>query len=308
MKTAIGSSMISGTSSRGRKLDRLVPAEARLGLHKMVRRLGWGVADQAVASLSNFALGIYVARTFGAASFGAFSLAFLTYTVVLNASRGLATDPLLVRFSGAQQRPWLRATSAASATALLVGAGAGALCVLVGLALPDPVGAAFVALGVGMPGLMLQDSWRFALFAAGRPASACLNDVLWSGLLLLALVGIHVSGEGTMVGCLFAFGGTAWVASLVGAVQAGTPPRPGQVGAWLREHRDLSIRYLTENVTASGSSQIRAFVLGAVAGLASVGHVRAAEMLMGPFLVVLMGISQVAVPEASRSFSDRRTG
>ena len=33
-------------------------------------------------------------------SFGAFTLAFITYTVVINAARGLATDPLLVRFSG----------------------------------------------------------------------------------------------------------------------------------------------------------------------------------------------------------------
>jgi O-antigen/teichoic acid export membrane protein len=43
-------------------------------------------------------------------------------------------------------------------------------------------------------------------------------------------------------------------------------------------------------------------VLGAVASLAAVGYVRASEILMGPFLVVLMGISQVAVPEASRVF------
>ena len=37
-----------------------------------VRRLGWGVADQAVSSLTNFAVSIYVARTLGAVQFGAF--------------------------------------------------------------------------------------------------------------------------------------------------------------------------------------------------------------------------------------------
>lgn len=49
-------------------------------------------------------------------------------------------------------------------------------------------------------------------------------------------------------------------------------------------------------------------MLGAVAGLAAVGYVRASEILMGPFLVLLMGLSQVAVPEASRVFqrSSRR--
>ena len=67
-------------------------------------------------------------------------------------------------------------------------------------------------------------------------------------------------------------------------------------------HSELSVRYLVENVSISGASQLRSFVLGAVAGLAAVGYVRASEILMGPFLVVLMGISQVAVPEASRVF------
>ncbi|MDR2986820.1 MAG: hypothetical protein LBV34_18475, partial [Nocardiopsaceae bacterium] len=65
------------------------------------RRFGWGLADQAVSSLTNFAVSLYVARTLGAVQFGAFALAYVTYSFVLNASRGLATDPLLVRFSGA---------------------------------------------------------------------------------------------------------------------------------------------------------------------------------------------------------------
>ena len=38
--------------------------------------------------------------------FGAFTLAFVTYTVVINATRGLATDPLLVRYSGDQDTRW----------------------------------------------------------------------------------------------------------------------------------------------------------------------------------------------------------
>ena len=70
----------------------------------------------------------------------------------------------------------------------------------------------------------------------------------------------------------------------------------------MRSHRQISVRYLAENLLISGASQIRSYVLGAVAGLAAVGYVRASEILMGPFLVVLMGISQVAVPEASRVF------
>jgi O-antigen/teichoic acid export membrane protein len=279
---------------------------ARRDVSKTAGRLGWGVADQAVGSASNFALSLYVAREFGPRAFGAFSLAFVTFTVFLNASRGTATDPLMVRYSGATGARWREATAAASATGLTVGAVAGAGCLAVGLLLPHPVGPAFIALGVLLPGLMLQDSLRFAFFASGRPRAALLNDVVWTVLLLLALVTVHQAGDrGDTAGvvlCLVAFGGTAFTAALFGLYQTRVIPRPGRVVGWLREHRQLSFRYLLENVSASGASQIRSSVLGGVAGIASVGYMRGAEILMGPFLVVLSGISQVSVPEASRVF------
>jgi len=64
------------------------PAETGMpGVIQAARRLGWGVADQGISSLSNFALGLFVARSIGASGFGAFALAFITYTVVINAAR-----------------------------------------------------------------------------------------------------------------------------------------------------------------------------------------------------------------------------
>ena len=289
-----------------------VPRTARRrGVVQSVRRLGWGVADQGISSLSNFALGLFVARSFGASNFGAFSLAYITYTVVLNAARGLATDPLVVRYSGdvsshgeagSSLRRWRRATSAAAGTALGVGIVVGAVCIVVGLVLPDSVGPVFVALGFGLPGLALQDSWRFAFFACGRGTSAFINDLFWTVLLVLVLVVMYVNGDGTAVRSMLAFGATATLAAVLGAVQARVLPRPLRSLWWLRSHRQLSVRYLVENLSISGASQLRAYVLGAVAGLAAVGYVRASEILMGPFFVLLMGISQVAVPEASRVF------
>jgi O-antigen/teichoic acid export membrane protein len=280
-------------------------ASDRGGLLQVVGRLGWGVADQAVSSLSNFALSLYVARALGASGFGAFSLAFITYSVVLNAARGIATDPMLVRHSGADRPLWRQATARASGTSLVVGTAAGAVSALAGLLLPGPVGQAFLALGLGLPGLMLQDSWRFAFFALGRPAAALVNDLVWTLLLVGTLVVLSGSGGTGVFGCLLAFGLTAAIAAVVGLAQARVRPRPAGCVGWVREHRQLSGRYLVENVSASGAAQIRSYVLGAVAGLASVGYVRASEILMGPFLVVLMGISQVAVPEASRAFHRR---
>lgn len=264
--------------------------------------MGWGVADQGISSLSNFALGIFVARTFGASNFGAFALAFLTYTVVINAARGLATDPLLVRYSGDQDLRWRQAASSATGMALAVGIASGALCVVAGLLLPEPLGTTFVALGIGLPGLALQDSWRFTFFACSRGALAFVNDLFWTVLLVATLVLLDYQGAGSEVRCMLAFSATATVAAALGALQARVLPRPGGAVKWLRTQRDLSVRYLLENVSMSGALQVRSFLLGAVAGLAAVGYVRASEILMAPFAVVLMGISGVAVPEASRVF------
>ena len=68
----------------------------------------------------------------------------------------------------------------------------------------------------------------------------------------------------------------------------------------MSQHRDLGFRYLAENASNSGAGQLRIYGVGAIAGLATVGYVQAAGLLMGPFLVIFLGISLVTVPEATR--------
>ncbi|MFI8992978.1 hypothetical protein [Streptomyces sp. NPDC053542] len=264
----------------------------------LVGRLSWGLADQAASSISNFAVGVYVARSLGPTAFGVFSLAWVTYGVVLNVSRGLATDPLVVRFSGVPDVSWRGAVARSSGTALGVGAALGAACLAVGLALGGSVGPAFTCLGVVLPALLLQDAWRYSFFAAGTGKKAFVNDVVWGVALIPAMVvAAHV---GSVAAFVLAWGGSAAVAAAYGCLQSGIRPRMGGARGWLREQRDLGYRYLVENVSLSGASQLRAYGLGAIVGVRAVGAVRGAELLMGPFLAVLMGLSLVTVPEAAR--------
>lgn len=283
-------------------LDR-PPLLARARRFGVVGRLGWGVADQGVSSLSNFAMGIIAARSLGSEGFGAFTLAYVTYAFLLSATRGLATDPLVVRFSGQPHPVWRRAVAAATATSATMGVLAGAACLLVGLLLPADIRGGFIALGIVLPALMIQDSWRFAFFAARRPALALVNDLVWGAVLLLALVALVVTGHTGVTTFVLAFGGSAGVAALYGLFQSKVLPRPTWVRGWVTDHRDLGGRYLVENVSIGGARQLRMFLLGAFAGLAAVGDTRGAEILMGPFLVILMGASQVAVPEAAHVIS-----
>jgi O-antigen/teichoic acid export membrane protein len=264
----------------------------------LVRRVGWGVADQGISSLSNFVLGILVARTLLPEQFGAFSLAFITFGFVISAVRGPSTDPLMVRFSGVTGPTWARAVSAATATALSGGLLAGIVCVVAGLALSGAVGPGFVALGVGLPGIMLQDSYRFAFFSCGRGDRAFVNDLLWGVLQIGGLVVLGVTGHVTVVSCLLVFGGSGTLAAVVASLQIGIAPRPWLVRSWLVDHSSLGMRYLVENVSIGAARQIRFYAVGVLAGLAAAGEIRAAEILMGPFMIVLAGVSQVSVPEA----------
>ncbi|MGH4030375.1 hypothetical protein ACQB60_15700 [Actinomycetota bacterium Odt1-20B] len=264
----------------------------------MAGRLSWGLADQAVCSMNNFAVGVYVARSLGLSAFGVFSLAWVTYGVVLSVSRGLATDPLVVRFSGVPTASWRSATARSTGTALGVGGAIGAACLVAGLALGGRVGPAFAALGVVLPGLLLQDAWRFSFFAAGTGRKAFTNDVLATVALVPAMV--VAARVDSVAAFVLAWGAAAAVASGYGCFQSGIRPRLTEARSWLREQRDLGYRYLVENVGVSGASQLRAYGLGLIVGVSAVGVIRGAELLLGPFLAVLMGLSLVTVPEAAR--------
>jgi O-antigen/teichoic acid export membrane protein len=264
------------------------------------RRLSWGVADQAVSSLTNFAVSIYIARTLGAAQYGAFSLAYVTYGFALNASRGLATDPLLVRFSGTDRPTWRRAVASCTGTAAVTGLAAG-VCVLAVAALLDgPTRLAFLALGLTLPGLLLQDSWRFAFFALGRGSQAFLNDIVWVAALLPALVLLQVTGHANVFWFVFAWGATAAVGAAVGPLQARVVPRLSRTRQWLSQQRDLGFRYLVEGTSNSAAAQLRNYGVGLILGLAALGYLQAANTLMGPFMVILYGMGLVALPEAAR--------
>ncbi|MCX4985380.1 hypothetical protein [Streptomyces sp. NBC_00572] len=274
------------------------PADRRTAKRAVAGRLSWGLADQAASSVSNFAVGIYVARSLGLTAFGVFSLAWVTYGVVLNVSRGLATDPLVVRFSGVSAGSWRAAVARSSGTALGVGAALGAVSLVAGLAVGGRVGTAFACLGVVLPGLLLQDAWRFAFFAAGAGRKAFVNDMVWGVALVPALV--VAARVGSVAAFVLAWGASAGVAAVYGCLQSGIRPRPTGAREWLDKHRDLGSRYLVENVTNSGASQLRAYGLGAIVGVGAVGVIRGAELLLGPFLAVLMGLSLVTVAEAAR--------
>ena len=283
---------------------RLVRDGPQLAIQRLVtqafRRLGWGVADQAVSSLTNVAVGIYVVRSLGAVQFGAFSLAYVTYGFVLNASRGLSTDPLMVRYSGVSVRAWRRGVDSATGTAVAVGLTLGIGVLVAAIVFRGTIGAAFLGLGMTLPGLMLQDSWRFSFFAAGRGGHAFANDSIWGATLLPALVLLRVTGHADVFWFTFAWGATACIAAIAGIFQAGLMPRTSYAWDWIVRHRDLGTRYLLEGALSSAAMQVRGYGTALLLGLAALGYVQASVTLTGPMTILFMGMGLVTLPEAAR--------
>jgi O-antigen/teichoic acid export membrane protein len=263
----------------------------------IIRRAGWGLVDQMVSSGTNFAVGIFVVRTLPLEDFGAFSIAFLVYTLVMSVARAFAMEPLLIRYSGLPAERWRQGAAAAT------GASTGAACVgavaliLISAVIGGATGAAFLALGVTLPGLLLQDAWRLAFFAAGRGRDALLNDLAWAVFLVPAFILAGLLGA-SLFAITFAWGIAASGAAVVGVVQARLVPRPDLARAWWREHADLAPRFLAESLIRTGLGQVTMIAIGAIAGLAALGSIRAAQLVMSPVQVILLGASLVAVPEA----------
>ena len=270
------------------------------GLARAARRFGWGVGDQALSSLTNVALGILVARSLTVGDFGAFNLAFSTYLIGMSVARSIATQPLVIRYSACSNEEWRFGTASATGAGIAVGAVMGTGCILFGVVSGGPMGAAFVSLGWLMPGLLLQDCWRFAFFARGRGLAAFINDLLWAVVLFLVYGVLIVTNRSSIGWLVLGWGGAAVIAGLVGIWQARVIPSLRLSTAWLRDHRDLSTRFIGESIASSGATQFAFYGVGAVAGLTAVGAIRAAMIVLGPLHILFIGLGMVAVPEGAR--------
>jgi len=264
------------------------------------RRVTWTIADQALSSFTNFGLGIVVAREVGARSFGAFSIAYSTYLIVLGLSRAMHSDPLLIRSSDTPADARRQAARSAVGSALVLSIPVAALCIGVAFLLAGPITAPLAALALFLPGLLVQDAYRFAFFALGTPARAAANDALWAVFLVVAFGAAIKLVQPTAALLLGAWGAAAALAALIAPWQMGAAPSPTHVAEWLRTNSDLGMRYAIDFLAMLGALQLIIFAIGLIAGLAAAGSVRAAGILLGPITVLFFAAQSAAVPEGVR--------
>lgn len=269
-------------------------------LTRLGKRLGWGVADQAFSSLTNFLLGIFVARSVGVREFGAFAIIFTTYTLALGATRAVVGEPMGVRFSNTSIDRWRLGAASGTGVATVIGVTMGTLCIVGGSVLGGATQAPLLAFGVMMPALILQDSWRLAFFAASRGQDALLNDVVWAAVMIPGLVIASSESGATTTTFVLIWSGSAAIAAVFGCWQARSIPDPRAAKRWWQEQRDLIGGFFGDYVVRAGLTRVSIYGVVIVAGLQATAALRGADILLGPITVVFMGITPLTVPEAVR--------
>ncbi|WP_261561995.1 hypothetical protein [Frankia tisae] len=263
----------------------------------------WTLADQAVSSATNAAISFLIARQVSDVEYGAFGIAYTLFAIVIGLCRGATCLPLSMHYSGSTPSSFRSAASATTGSSFAFGIGVGVVFVGVGLGVGGPVGSSLSAMGFVLPGLLLQDAWRYVFFAMGRPFGAFLNDVVWAvvqvfGIWLLVHRGVTESSP-----LVLAWGAAALVAALIGVVQAGFWPSPGATRRWLAENRTDSTYLAAEFITVQGALQTSMLAIGAVGSLSTIGALQGARTLLGPTTVVGVGVVSFALPELSKRTS-----
>jgi O-antigen/teichoic acid export membrane protein len=270
------------------------------GAGRVRRRATWSLVDQAVSSLTNFAMSLIAAHVLAPRQFGAFAVAFATYLVFLNLNRAFATDALLIRYSSDTHPQRRQVVPSVMGTAVAFSVLSSLCCLVAAAVLPSPVNIAFLAFALVQPGILIQDSWRFVFFADGRPELAAANDVLWAVVQVLLTVIAFASGHKTLFWLTAAWGGAAWVATGAGFLQFRCGISLRGAPSWVKLHRDLGLRYAADVLTLLGVAQVGIYGLGLLSGLAAVGSIRAAQVLLGPLIFIALGGSVIVIPEGVR--------
>ena len=263
---------------------------------------GWAIGDQAVASLSNVALALLIARVSSAREFGAYSLAFGTYVLATGLSRAVWCDAFMIRYSDRPREDQVRHYR----DLLGVGVGVGTLGSIVLLAtaaaVGNPVASFFVVVAIFLPGLVMQDCWRQTMFAARDSRGAFLCDLLWLGLEIPLLIVAAVVDPHQPLGYLAGWGVAGLLTSATYAFIRRTLPSFVGAARFTRATRDLLPGLFGEYLALTGGDQLLPYGIAGILGLSACGALRAAQLVLGFANVALMGLVPVALAYAVRAY------
>lgn len=269
-------------------------SETRTGL--------WVLGDQVASSGTSFGGSALAAGLLSAGDFGAWSIAFTVYVLLLSGLRTWCGDTLMLLLPVEQHGA--RLVGGALALAMTVGTATGVGALAIGIVPDGTTGSALRALGACLPGLLLQDATRMSLLAARNARAAFLSDGSWLVLTTVSLMALRLTDTASTTLAMLAWGLPAYVGAVVGLRQLGTMPSLPLLSSWIQRTRRLSVLISAEFVVFALSSLLMLqLVLSSAGDVEAVGSVRGAQVLMGPVLVFLAASTTYSLPLMARAFA-----
>ncbi|MFD7630892.1 hypothetical protein ACFV7Q_33545 [Streptomyces sp. NPDC059851] len=255
------------------------------------------VLDQAASSATNILVLVLAARLSSAAGFADFSMVYVAFSVLLGLNMAYVGQTVVLEKDGDRLGTVCRSAVGFTAAAA---AAAGAVLAVTGLALPGAVGWAFLALGLVLPLVLVQDGLRYCFSALRTPERALAADALR----LVCVVGaLLAQPEGAPPGRLV----LVWGLSALPALGLGLLLlRPYVRGAradlrpYLRRGH-LGQRFVVEFAVGNGSSQLAVLGLGVFGTPLAVGALRGATTLFGPLNVLFNSANAFGPPVVGRA-------
>ncbi|MGW7101308.1 hypothetical protein [Streptomyces sp. NPDC054883] len=259
------------------------------------------VLDQAASSATNILVLVLAARLSSASGFADFSMVYVAFTVLLGLNMAYVGQTVVLEKPGerlgAVCRSGLAFTAAASAVA-------GAALALVGVLLPGAAGWAFLALGLVLPLVLVQDGLRYCFSALRVPERALAADTAR----LVGVVGaLLLQPEGASAGRLVLVWGVSALPALALGLWLLRPYVRGSrvdLRPYLRRGH-LGQRFVVEFAVGNGSSQLAVLGLGVFATPLAVGALRGATTLFGPLNVLFNSANAFGPPVVGRASGKR---
>ena len=242
----------------------------------------------------NFIVGVVAARALGVTEFGAFSIAFLLFTVAWGGYRALLVEPAIILFRSTPEKqvldlqiPLLLMTLCLTAPIFLVG--------WIGSSMfQGQLATALKAFSLILPLIISLDILRGTYHAARSPISAERVSGLWLLLVLLSYAFIDLTDNNGLYMLVLPFGLLAglivllsvrWFDQNIFVLRRKTPIRAILSTGW-----PLFLEFLVVGI----SVHLLGLLLGVFYGLEQAGAFRGALIIVGP-MITMMGSARIAV-------------
>lgn len=265
----------------------------------------WSFGGQFLSSSGNFLVTAVVLTVASQAEYAVFSICFTTYLLAVLLFRALVGIPLTLLYSGQRNTKSSVDVEENAAVSFGVIIACVAAAVLAGASVfLDGSRNQFFILAAALPFLLYQDGARYVAFARGHPSLAAKSDGLWLGLQVAGFTAAFLVGRASTDSLFAAWAMSGAVAGLMIGLRLHLPLRVAGASAWVRAHWQLCRRLLIECVITSGGVYAMLYGLVIVADSGQLGRLRAAQTLLGPVSVLLLGGAALGVPESVRTLGD----